>query len=173
MLHLLFRLLMTYSSMSSSGSRSISITILINTSPWIGWELLCVLCANCIEWTHVSEDFSVSWIVPLQSCLYLQSNTKMCKVIAVTEHGGPWGCQTSNIQYFLNNGLSDAGEVKPAFTPRRITGTHFQQRLRRTQAYSEAGSFRWIENSHDFTGKRTATSRLVAHSILAWRNISI
>jgi hypothetical protein len=47
-----------------------------------------------------------------------------------TVHGGPYGCDTSRLPYFLNNRLTDGGEVvklkrRPPFSPRKIPGTHF------------------------------------------------
>jgi hypothetical protein len=52
------------------------------------------------------------------------------KAVPVTDRGGPYGCETSRLPYFLDNRLSDGGEVvsltrQPPFTPRKIPGTHF------------------------------------------------
>jgi hypothetical protein len=52
------------------------------------------------------------------------------KDIPVTGHEGPEGCQTSRLPHFLDNRLTDGGEVvslkrRPPFTPRKIPGTHF------------------------------------------------
>jgi hypothetical protein len=33
------------------------------------------------------------------------------KAITVTDRGGPWGCETSRLQHFLYNRLTDGGEV--------------------------------------------------------------
>jgi hypothetical protein len=51
------------------------------------------------------------------------------KAIPVTGHGGPWGCETSRLPHFLDNPLTDGGEVsltlRPLFTVRKISGAHF------------------------------------------------
>jgi hypothetical protein len=54
------------------------------------------------------------------------------KVIPVTGRGGPWGCKTSRLPHFLDNRLTDGGEVvsltrwSPIYPhPRKIPDTHF------------------------------------------------
>jgi hypothetical protein len=52
------------------------------------------------------------------------------KVIPVTGHGSPHGCETSRLPHFLDSRLTDSGEVvslarRPPVTPRKIPGTHF------------------------------------------------
>jgi hypothetical protein len=52
------------------------------------------------------------------------------KAIPVTGRGGPYGCETSRLPKFLDNRLTDGGEVaslmrRPTFTPRNIPGSHF------------------------------------------------
>jgi hypothetical protein len=52
------------------------------------------------------------------------------KAIPVTGHGGPYGCETSMLPHFLDNRITDGGEVvsltlRPPFTPRKIPGSHF------------------------------------------------
>jgi hypothetical protein len=49
------------------------------------------------------------------------------KAILVTDHGGPYGCQTLRLQDFLDNRLTDGGEIvsltrRPPFTPGKIPG---------------------------------------------------
>jgi hypothetical protein len=44
------------------------------------------------------------------------------KAIPVTGHGGPLGCETSKVPHFLDDWLTDGGEVvgrtrRPPFTP--------------------------------------------------------
>jgi hypothetical protein len=50
------------------------------------------------------------------------------KAISVTDREGPEGCETSRLPHFLDNRLTDGGEVsptrRPPFTPRMIPGTH-------------------------------------------------
>jgi hypothetical protein len=52
------------------------------------------------------------------------------KAIPVTGRAGPLGCETSRLPHFLDNRLTDGGEVvsltnSPLFTPRKIPGAHF------------------------------------------------
>ena len=52
------------------------------------------------------------------------------KAVPVTGHGVPQGFETSRLQHFLDNRLTDDGDVvsltrRPPFTPRKIPGTHF------------------------------------------------
>jgi hypothetical protein len=51
------------------------------------------------------------------------------KSVPVTGRGGPQGCETSKLPHFLDNRLTDGGEVvsltrRPPFIPRKIPGTH-------------------------------------------------
>jgi hypothetical protein len=55
---------------------------------------------------------------------------KKSKAILVTGRGGPWGCEMLRLSYFLDNQLTDGGEVVrlmhwPPITPRKIPGTQF------------------------------------------------
>jgi hypothetical protein len=82
------------------------------------------------------------------------------KGIPGTGHGGPQGCETSRLPRFLDNRLTDTDEVFslmrwPAFTPRKIPGTHFCSGLSRYQDYSAAGRIRSIKKSNDLIGNRT------------------
>jgi hypothetical protein len=48
--------------------------------------------------------------------------------------GGPWGCETSSLPYFLYNRHTDSSEVvslrrRQRFTPMKIRGAHFSLRL--------------------------------------------
>jgi hypothetical protein len=52
------------------------------------------------------------------------------KAIPVTGHGGPYGYEASKLPNFLDNRLTDGGEVtsftrRPPFTRRKIPGTYF------------------------------------------------
>jgi hypothetical protein len=67
----------------------------------------------------------------------------------VTGHEGPQGCEASRLPRFLDNRLTDGGEVvsltrREPFTTRKIPGTHFCQRLSRPQDHSAAGRIRSI-----------------------------
>jgi hypothetical protein len=68
-------------------------------------------------------------------------NRSKGKAVLVTVHEGPQGCETSRLPHFLDNQLTDGGEVvgstrRPVFTPRKIPGTHFCWRLSRPQGHS-------------------------------------
>jgi hypothetical protein len=63
-------------------------------------------------------------------CLILEfNNDSKGKAIPVTGHEGPEGCETSRLPHFLDNPLTDGGEVsptrRPPFTPIKIPGTRF------------------------------------------------
>jgi hypothetical protein len=52
----------------------------------------------------------------------LGKGKKICKTIPVTDRGGPQSYETSRLPYFLDNRLTDGGEVatfshRPPFTP--------------------------------------------------------
>jgi hypothetical protein len=52
------------------------------------------------------------------------------EAIPVRGREGPQGCETSRLSHFLDNRLTDGGEVvnltrRPPFTPKKIPGTHF------------------------------------------------
>jgi hypothetical protein len=58
------------------------------------------------------------------------------KAISVTGRAGPYGCERSRLQHFLDNRLTEGNEVvsltrRPPFTPRNLPGTHFCSRLSR------------------------------------------
>jgi hypothetical protein len=95
---------------------------------------------------------------------------KKGKAVPVTGHGGPLGCETSRLSHFLDNRLTDGGEVvclmcQPPFTPRENPGgTHFCQRLSRQQGHCAAATIKWIEKSNDLV--RIWTRELTACSIV-------
>jgi hypothetical protein len=52
------------------------------------------------------------------------------KAIPVTRRERPQGYETSRLPHFLDNQLTDGGDVvsltlRPPYTPRKIPGTHF------------------------------------------------
>jgi hypothetical protein len=55
----------------------------------------------------------------------------LSKAVPVTGRGGPYGCETSRLPHFLDNQLTDGGEVvsltRPGrpLLPRKIPRTHF------------------------------------------------
>jgi hypothetical protein len=63
----------------------------------------------------------------------------------------------SRFPNFLYNWITEGSEVislkgQPPFTPRKIPGTHFCQRLSRPQGHNAAGRITSIEKSNDFIG---------------------
>jgi hypothetical protein len=68
--------------------------------------------------------------------------------------------ESSRFPNFLHNQLKDDSEVaritrRPPFTPRKIPGTHFCQRLSRLQGHGATGGIRLTEKSNDIIGNRT------------------
>jgi hypothetical protein len=58
------------------------------------------------------------------------THTLKGKAIPVTGRGGSQVCETSRVSHFLDNWLTDGGEVvsftrRKTFTPRKIPGSHF------------------------------------------------
>jgi hypothetical protein len=97
----------------------------------------------------------IAVIISLNLSEQSNTHTHKWKTIRVTGRGGPYGCETSRLSHFLDNRLTVGGEVvnltrRPVFTPRKIPGTHFCQRLSRPQALIAAGRIRSIEKSSDF-----------------------
>jgi hypothetical protein len=68
----------------------------------------------------------VKW-VQIESC----KDKEKSKAIPVTGREDPEGCETSRLSHFLDNRLTDGGEVvspragRPS-PPRKIPGTHFR-----------------------------------------------
>jgi hypothetical protein len=53
------------------------------------------------------------------------------KAIPVTGYESPLGCDPSRLSHFIDNRLTDSGEVvsptrRPPITPRKIPGTYFR-----------------------------------------------
>jgi hypothetical protein len=70
------------------------------------------------------------YITTACKCVIVQLVQGKGKSIPVTGHGGPNGCETSRIPYFLDNRLTEGVEVvnlksRPLFTARKIPDTHF------------------------------------------------
>jgi hypothetical protein len=82
------------------------------------------------------------------------------KAIPVTGRGGSCSCETSRLPHFLNDRLTDNGDVvsltrRPSLTPRQIPGTNFCWRLSRPKGFSAAGRIRSTEKSNDIIGNQT------------------
>jgi hypothetical protein len=74
-------------------------------------------------------------------------------------HGGPQGCETSRLSHFLDNRLTDDGEVisltrQPSCIRRKIPSTHFCWRLSRHQGDNAAGRIRRTEKPSDLIWSR-------------------
>jgi hypothetical protein len=116
----------------------------------------------CIK-THV-PSFPTNWI-PLQ---WVTLNNKKSKAIRVRGKPGPYGCETSRLPYCLDSRLTNGGEVvsltrRPPFTPRKIPGIHFYQRLSRPQGHNAAGRIRSTQKDYIILqGINSTTFRLVA-----------
>jgi hypothetical protein len=69
-------------------------------------------------------------------------------------------CETLRFPHFLHNRLTNVGKIvtltrRQPFTPRKIPGTHFCQKLSRPQGHSAAGRIRSTEKSNDLIRNRT------------------
>jgi hypothetical protein len=118
-----------------------------------------------------------SWSLLPITCLLPLCSHKTClilikiinKAIPPTGHGGPWVCETSRLPHFLDKWLTDSSEAVslarwPAFTPRKIPGTHFCHRLRWPQSHNAAGRIRSIEKCNDLIGNQT-------HDLIAYSTV--
>jgi hypothetical protein len=105
---------------------------------------------SCLNVIILSWDQHIGLLSFLS--VYLKTNLikKKSKTIPVRDRGSPWGCETSRLQHFLDNLLTNGGEVVSLtrlapFTPKMIPGTHFCWRLSRPQGHSAVGVIRSIE----------------------------
>jgi hypothetical protein len=95
------------------------------------------------------------------NCWHININLLIkSKAIPVTGLGGSQGCQTSRFPHFLDNRLTDGGEVvtltpRQPFTPRKIPGTHFSCRLSRPYGHSATGRIRSTNKLNDLIGNLT------------------
>jgi hypothetical protein len=126
----------------------------------------CLSEAECMQFALLSTSNRVNIHSAQQKST---EKNKKVKTIPVTGRGGPLCCDTSSLLHFLDNRLTDGGEVvslkhRPAFTPRKIPSTHFYQRLSRHQGHSAAGRIRSIEKSNDLI--ENGTRDLPACSII-------
>jgi len=88
-------------------------------------------------------------------------------VIPMLSYYGPWGFQEFGAPIFQDNGAHECRKIKPTFHPSlplwNIPGTHFCQRLGRTQRHSAAGRTKTMTNSNDSI--EPANFRLVAQCL--------
>jgi hypothetical protein len=71
-------------------------------------------------------------ISQIVTCLFIVNycKGKKGKSIPVKGRGGPKGCEPSRFSHYIDNRLTDCGEVvslmrRPPFTPRNSPGAHF------------------------------------------------
>jgi hypothetical protein len=98
----------------------------------------------------ITQEHNHHRTIPLVQ-IYNSKKKKKGKAIPVTGREGPYGCEMSRLSHFLDNRLTDDGEVvsltrRPPFNPRRMS---------RPQGHSAAGRIRSIEKSNDLIGNRT------------------
>jgi hypothetical protein len=81
-----------------------------------------------------SKGVSLEIIAQESKCILIFRYKTEVKAIHVADREDPQGCETSRLPHFLENQLTDCGEVsqsraRPGFTPppppRKIPGTHF------------------------------------------------
>jgi hypothetical protein len=77
-----------------------------------------------------NKSFNVYCVVHFRKTASIHKRIKKGKAIPVTGRGRPLSCETSSLERFLDNRLTDGGEVVsltrwPPFTPRKIPGTHY------------------------------------------------
>jgi hypothetical protein len=106
--------------------------------------------AKTVHALHRSATVTGVSVVPVKKCI----------ANPITGCGGPWGSEMSRLPYFVENRLTDSGEIVnlthlPSFTARRTPGTHFCLRLNRPQGHSGAGKIRSIGKSNYFAENRT------------------
>jgi hypothetical protein len=78
----------------------------------------------------------------------------------VTGREGLLGCETSRFLHFLDNQFTDGGEVVsfmrwPPFTPKKILGTHFCQRLSQPQGLAQLDVLSELKNEMTSSGNQT------------------
>jgi hypothetical protein len=107
--------------------------------------------AKCNTTRRVKEEATAhkQFVIIRRLITHAQSKTN-----PATGRGDPHGCETSRLLYFLDNRLTDDGEVvsltrRPPFTPRKIPDNYFGYRLTRAQGHSAFWTTRSIEKSND------------------------
>jgi hypothetical protein len=85
---------------------------------------------------------------------------KKSKANPVTGREGPWRCEMSRLSHFLDNRLTDNGEVvsltlRPPFTPKENSWYSFLLEAESTPGLCAARKIRSIEKSNGVIGNRT------------------
>jgi hypothetical protein len=79
--------------------------------------------------------------------IYIIYSIHICNIIPVTGRVRPQVYETLRLRHFLDNRLTDGGEVvslmrRPPFTARKIPGTDSYYRLSRPQGINSTGRIR-------------------------------
>jgi hypothetical protein len=140
-------ILIPFSSSKSKLSKILLVSRLVCSSAFAlevgrSFETLCIW---ELHWLRLrSPHLSITW--RLCPCKKPWRPTGLWDVEASafsrqSDHRWRWGCQSY--------------APRPLFTPRKIPGTHFCQRLIRPQGHSAVGTIRSIEKSSDLIGNRS------------------
>jgi hypothetical protein len=89
------------------------------------------ICLDAVKKEEIMESWESNPDLSAHSpSLYRPLFSLAKKAVPITGRGGQLGCETSRLPHFLDNRLTDGGEVvsltrQPPFTPLKIHGTHF------------------------------------------------
>jgi hypothetical protein len=133
------------------------------------------ICRSCLLVSVPKEQKPYFSFVILLSVLWwfrlpfssVESDIKKGEAIPVTGLGGPHGCETSRLPHFLENPLTDGGEVvsltlRPYLYPQDNSWYSFLLKAESTPGTSAARRIRSTEKSNDLIRNRTRDFRLVA-----------
>jgi hypothetical protein len=139
--------------------------VLLNISSIYPREFRGILKWSMTSSFRILKSFSHSPYLPKLMNLY--KKVKLFLQVAVMAHRV---VRRRGAHRFLDNRLTDDGEVvslmrRAPFTPGKIPGNHFCQRVSRPQGHSAAGRITSIENQIISSGIETATFRLVAYCL--------
>jgi hypothetical protein len=111
------------------------------------------------------------WFIKCGRC-----RTRVCSALPVTGGGGPYSCETSRLPHFLDNRLTDGGEVVSSGRPSPPVILLVLISVRSQvdpRGHSATGRIRSIEESNDHIGDRTrdlpACSIVRQATTLLWR----
>jgi hypothetical protein len=98
------------------------------------------------HWSYVFMAITTPVLPPAPTPQLLRDVNTTLSVIKKLS-GDPYGCETSRLPHFLDNRLTDGGEVvsltpRAPFNPTKIPGTHFCQRFSRSPGHGVAGRIR-------------------------------
>jgi hypothetical protein len=96
-------------------------------------EAVTILYFKCTIEGYVCRDCKKTWKISVGTArgggIEILTYQITGKVIPVTGHGDPYGCETSRLPHLLDNRLTDGGEVvsltrRPPFSPKKFPGAH-------------------------------------------------